>query len=135
MAKNDGQISTEITNIKTLITSDGLINAAELQRVLNSLNDNKINSDKLGTFKFTPSGSSNFTQAIPADRLISFIIITNAAGLSALKVGTSAGADNIIPEQSMIGTVEFNVGRHHANNVTLYFSGITSATTVKIYTQ
>jgi hypothetical protein len=67
MRKTYSEIASDITNIKALITSDGKIDAAELQSVLNNINDS-YGKDvyNVKNYGATGDGSSDDTSAILA---------------------------------------------------------------------
>ena len=54
--RTDIELLTRITNIKSLITSDGKIDATELQSVLTDIVDSKLNNDS-----YSPGGGGGST--------------------------------------------------------------------------
>lgn len=72
--------------------------------------------------------------ALPAG-LLAFITITNAAGLASLNIGkTPGGSEYVNSEPIDAGVPEtFSIGEKFTAGATIYFTSITSATTISFY--
>jgi hypothetical protein len=81
--------------------------------------------------------SIDVSQAIAADLLVNTIVIKNAAGLAAFKIGTTPGGEEISAAQIITAGVATPININYPSDagITLYFGGIDSATTIKIYLQ
>lgn len=67
--------------------------------------------------------------------LLAYISVTNAAGLAALNIGTTPGGTEYADGEPVAAGVPetFGIGEKFAAGATIYFTGITSATTISFY--
>jgi hypothetical protein len=102
----------------------------------------------LNVFKFKNGSNWNFvpdmipvssaiavSQAIAANRVVTLITVSNAAGLSAFKIGTTLAGEEISSAQSIDAGVDtpYLLNIPSGAGFTLYFGGIDSSTVIKIY--
>jgi hypothetical protein len=87
------------------------------------------------TITLSPSGDTS--QVIAAGKMITSVMIKNAAGLTGFKIGTTNGGEELSAAQAITAgeptTIVLN--KYSDAGLTLYFGGITSASTIKIYQQ
>jgi hypothetical protein len=75
------------------------------------------------------------SQLIPAGTLVQAIVVKPASDLTAFKIGTTNGGEEILSAQgvSSSGWVTINVQQYFSNATSLYFGGITSLTDIFIF--
>jgi hypothetical protein len=76
------------------------------------------------------------SSVVGANKLITVVVVKNASGLTAFKIGTTNAGEELAPEQAIDAGVpaSFTLNKHSDSGLTLYFGGITSSTDIKIYT-
>lgn len=86
---------------------------------------------QLDKFTLVADGS----KALVVNEFVKRVLINPASELSALKIGTTVGGDEIMPEQTIPAGAWYNVTleRFVGSATTLYFTGVTSSTQFRLY--
>ena len=81
------------------------------------------------------SSAVDVSRVIPAGEFVKRILINPTSQLAALKVGTSSNGDEIMPEELIPAGQWFNISTelYCPTSTTIYFTGITSSTQIRIY--
>jgi len=127
------------------LTTDAEANSLGLRQYYNTAtNTQRIKNNTTwydipttGTTIYTLTPSTDSSQVVPAGKMIKWITVKNATGLAAFKIGTTVGGSDLAVPQSVTAGVSttFSILLDSDAGITLYFGGITSATTIKIYTE
>lgn len=76
--------------------------------------------------------NSDVSYTIPQDKLLAYVVVIPTSPLSSFSIGNTNGSGDVVPTISVNNTTPFNLSIYGTNN-TIYFNGITSFTTLKIY--
>lgn len=107
-------------------------NVTGLQNTLNNL-QLQINNLTGGTGSaFVLVGSGVTLYDVPAGTLVEKIILLSDADM-ALKIGTTAGAQDVLEETYLPDTAVVTLDRYFAAATTIHFSGVSNATVKKIF--
>jgi hypothetical protein len=83
--------------------------------------------------KSAVSLNADGTYEVPNGTVIDCIKLVPSAGISALKIGTSAGGEEILPEQPLNGGETSLIGTLINGGTTIYFTGITASIAVTFF--
>jgi hypothetical protein len=75
--------------------------------------------------------TSNFAQGITANSWVDKIVIS---GTATIKVGTSSGADDILPENNILDGIKIMIQDYKASTITYYFTIVSGTISARIDT-
>lgn len=77
--------------------------------------------------------SADGSYTIPLGTVIDLIQLVPSADMPAVKIGTTPGGEEILPEQALTGGVPSLIATVLSGGTTIYFSGITAPTAITIF--
>lgn len=83
--------------------------------------------------KSTLNLSGDGSYAIPEGTVIDLIQLVPSADLPAVKIGTTPGGEEILPEQALTGGEPSFIGTLLGGGTTIFFNGITAPTAITIF--
>ncbi len=94
-----------------------------------------LDTDLVPVSVYKQTSATDISINVPSGEFVKRILVNPIGQLDALKVGTSSGAEDILPEMIIPVGSWFNISveKYASSAITFYFTGITSNTQIRIY--